>query len=47
MQGEPFLRLLDTVIVKLVIHLSSPQRVQQISPHIFRKLARMNLNVCH
>ena len=44
-QREPFLGLLDAIVVKLVIHLSRTQRLQQIAAHSFRKLAGVNGDV--
>jgi hypothetical protein len=42
MQRQPFLRLLDAVVMKFVIHPSRAQRVQQIASHSSGKLAVMN-----
>ena len=44
-QREPFLRLLDTVIMKLVVHLPRAQGREQVVPDVFRKLAGMNRDV--
>ena len=46
MQRQPFLRLFDAIVVKLVIHFACAQRLQQGLSDIFRKLAFMNRNVC-
>src|SRR6185312_1609983 len=44
-QSEPFLGLLDAVVVKFVIHGARAERVQQIATDFFRKLAGVNGHV--
>ena len=41
-QCEPFLGLLDAVVMELVVHPPRAQRLQQIAPDLFRKLAGVN-----
>src|SRR5947208_5062375 len=45
MQGQPFLGLLDAIVMKLVVHLPGTQRFQQIVSDLVRKLARVNRDV--
>ena len=41
-QCEPFLRLLDAVVMELVVHAPRAQRFQQVTPDSFGKLAAVN-----
>ena len=41
-KGEPFLGLLDAVVVELVIDLARAEGVEEIAPDIFRELAGMD-----
>lgn len=45
MQRQPLVRLLDRVVVKLGVHAPRAQRLQQIAPDIFGRLARVNGDV--
>ena len=38
-QRQPLLGLLDAVVVELVVHPARAQRLEQIAPHVLRKLA--------
>lgn len=42
MQSQPFLCLLHAVVVKFVVHSARPQRLNQVAPDLFGKLARVN-----
>ena len=42
MEFEPFLCLLDAIVMEFVIDLPHPQRGQQIGADLLRELARMN-----
>src|SRR5689334_8667130 len=42
MQGQPFLRLLDTIVVKFVVGLARLKRREKITADTFRKLAGIN-----
>ena len=44
-QGEPFLGLPDAVVVELVVHAPRTERVEQIAPDVFRKLAGVNRDI--
>jgi len=39
MQREPFLRLLDAVVVEFVVYFPRAERFEQIAPDVFWKLA--------
>jgi hypothetical protein len=41
-QRQPLLRLLDAIVMELVVHPARAQRLEQIAPHILRKLAGVN-----
>ena len=41
-QREPFLGLLDAVVMKFVVHAASAQRGEKVAPDIFRELAAVN-----
>ena len=45
MQRQPFLRLLDAVVVELVVHAPRAERFQQITTDSFWKLASVNRDV--
>src|SRR5690349_10999967 len=45
MQREPFLSLLDAVVVKFVVHAPRAQRREQVTPDVLRKLTAMNQDV--
>ena len=45
MQRQPFLRLLDAIVVKLVENLAGPKRLQQVLPNAVGKLALVDANL--
>ena len=45
MQRQPFVRLLDRVVMELVVHPPGPQGLEQITSHVFGKLALMDDNL--